>query len=523
MRTSAPSEIIGRAAPGAKLRVDANAGYTAREALALARACERLGLGDSIECWEQPCAAEDRDGMREVTLSVRAPVIADESVKGFDDFRELARTRYAGGVNLKLAKLGGVLVAVRMGLAAQAEKLQIMTGGMVETRLGMTAAAHVACALGGVDYVDLDTAWLLDGDPYEGGYEAEGPYYTMPVSSGTRRAAGRFRWMTTSDKRGGGVMVRRLGVFVPCAIAAAFALQGAACSTDTVPPATAASANDAGTDSSPTRICDAGSMPTGNDASRNPFEAGTPATAACDMNGRWLVALRVLADALGQTQASHNWFYYEVHQDGEQVTVTKGLHCGFEVKQVSSLGADVDSSAAWPALLAHDSDTGRKGTMVATATGCQLDIEKRYTVRGATQPFYGDPSQPMPTSSQQATCTTPGWEDWDGDGKPGITLTVSGAANGHLYCAQRDWNQFSGEFANGATTFKVPVTWDSGQDVLGYDGSSLITESSVPDPDATQHFVTFVKLDPTQATGDDTAICASLRSLLPTLAPDALQ
>jgi L-Ala-D/L-Glu epimerase / N-acetyl-D-glutamate racemase len=177
-------EVIGRAAPGAKLRVDANAGYTAKEAIALARACERLGLGDAIECWEQPCAAEDRDGMREVTLSVRAPVIADESVKGFDDFRELARTRYAGGVNLKLAKLGGVLVAVRMGLAAQAEKLQIMTGGMVETRLGMTAAAHVACALGGVDYVDLDTAWLLDGDPYEGGYEAEGPYYTMPVSAG---------------------------------------------------------------------------------------------------------------------------------------------------------------------------------------------------------------------------------------------------------------------------------------------------------------------------------------------------
>ena len=177
-------EVIGRAAPGARLRVDANAGYSAREAIALARACERLGLGDAIECWEQPCAADDRDGMREVALAVRAPVIADESVKGFDDFRELARTRYAGGVNLKLAKLGGLLVAVRMGLAAQAEKLLVMTGGMVETRLGMTAAAHVACALGGVDYVDLDTAWLLAGDPYEGGYVAEGPHYTMPSSAG---------------------------------------------------------------------------------------------------------------------------------------------------------------------------------------------------------------------------------------------------------------------------------------------------------------------------------------------------
>ena len=316
-------------------------------------------------------------------------------------------------------------------------------------------------------------------------------------------------------------MARRPGVFIPCAIAAALALQGAACTSDTVPPATVAPESDAGTDASPTQTCDAAPVSTGDDA--GPFEAGAPASPDCDMNGRWLVALRVVADALGQTQASHNWFYYEVRQDGEQLTVTKGLHCGFDVKHVSSLGADVDSSGAWPALLAHDSDTGRKGTMVATATGCQLDLEKRYTVRGATQSFYGDPGVPMPTATQQASCSTPGWEDWDGDGKPGITLVVSGAANGHLYCAQRDWNQFSGAVANGSTSFKVPATWDSGQDVLGYDGSSLITQSSVPDPDATQHFVSFVKLDPTQAIGDDSAICASVRSLLPTLAPDALQ
>ena len=113
--------------------------------------------------------------MREVAAALDATVVADESVKGFDDLHDLVETRYAGAVNLKLAKLGGVLVAVRMGLAAQAAGLAVMAGGMVETRLGMTAAAHVACALGGVDFVDLDTAWLLAGDPYTGGYEAEGP------------------------------------------------------------------------------------------------------------------------------------------------------------------------------------------------------------------------------------------------------------------------------------------------------------------------------------------------------------
>jgi hypothetical protein len=313
--------------------------------------------------------------------------------------------------------------------------------------------------------------------------------------------------------------------YLPFASLLAFVLVGPACAQDTVPTATQSdAAAEPDTGSSPA-TCDAGGLSDAGlaDAGLAFSEGGTPATPACDLNGRWLIALRVLADALGQTQASHNWFYYEMRQDGEDVTVTRGLQCGLEVVHVSALGADVDAQNAWPSLLAHDSDTGRKGTMQATASGCQLDIEKRYTVRGATLPFYADPNQTMPTASQQASGCTPGWEDWDGDGHPGITLTVSGAATGHLYCAQRDWNQYSGAIAQNATSFTVPATWDSGQDVLGYDGSSLITGSSVPDPDASQHYAVFVKLGPSQATGDDTATCAAVRALVPTLAPSALK
>jgi L-alanine-DL-glutamate epimerase-like enolase superfamily enzyme len=173
---------VARAAPGARLRVDANAGYRASEAIALARECERLGI--AVECWEQPCAAEDFEGMAEVAEAVEAPVIADESVKTLADVDRIVRSRCADGVNLKLAKSGGPLAALAIGRAAQAAGLRVMVGGMVETRLGMTAAAHVACALGGVDYVDLDTAWLLADDPYEGGYEADGPRYMMPRVAG---------------------------------------------------------------------------------------------------------------------------------------------------------------------------------------------------------------------------------------------------------------------------------------------------------------------------------------------------
>jgi L-alanine-DL-glutamate epimerase-like enolase superfamily enzyme len=96
----------------------------------------------------------------------------------------LVKRRYADGINLKLAKTGSLRECVAMGRRAREAGLRIMVGGMVETRLGMTAAAHVACAVGGVDFVDLDTAWLLTDDPYVGGYEAEGPIYTLPVRAG---------------------------------------------------------------------------------------------------------------------------------------------------------------------------------------------------------------------------------------------------------------------------------------------------------------------------------------------------
>ncbi len=184
-------EVVARAAPQVTLRVDANAGYGARDAIALARACEGLEL--PVECWEQPCPAGDLDAMAEVAAAVRAPVIADESVQRPGDIDEIVRRRAAGGVNLKLAKLVGVEAALETGRAARKAGLEVMMGGMVETRLGMTAAAHVACALGGVDFVDLDTAWLLAEDRYVGGYVADGPRYTLPDAPGldvTRKLAG---------------------------------------------------------------------------------------------------------------------------------------------------------------------------------------------------------------------------------------------------------------------------------------------------------------------------------------------
>ena len=190
LRDLAALAAISEAVPDAVLRIDANAGFSASNAIRLLSTIERLGV--RVECFEQPCGEDDLDGMALVTAASRVPVIADESVRSLDDLARVRDKKAAHGVNLKIAKSGGLLPALAIGRQARAQAMPIMCGGMIETRLGMTAAAHVAAALGGVDFVDLDTAWLLASDPFEGGYTAEGPHMTLvdDVGLGVRRARG---------------------------------------------------------------------------------------------------------------------------------------------------------------------------------------------------------------------------------------------------------------------------------------------------------------------------------------------
>jgi L-alanine-DL-glutamate epimerase-like enolase superfamily enzyme len=180
--------VAGRV-PGARFRLDANAGFTPAEAVELLRSCLEAGL--RIECFEQPCAREDLDGLEAVQASAPGvPVIADESLRGPADLEAiLARRGRIGGINLKIVKLGGLLEALAMGRRARQAGLHVMVGGMVETRLGMSAAACLAACLDEV-LADLDTAWLLARDPFAGGYEADGEIYEVGrgIGHGVRAA-----------------------------------------------------------------------------------------------------------------------------------------------------------------------------------------------------------------------------------------------------------------------------------------------------------------------------------------------
>jgi L-alanine-DL-glutamate epimerase-like enolase superfamily enzyme len=174
---------VAAAVPDARFRLDANAGYSSRDALELLDLLLRDGL--RLECFEQPCAREDLAGMAEVAARSPVPVVADESFRGADDLDRLSAARAAHGVNLKLVKLGGPATAVALGREARRRGLSLMAGAMVETRVGIATMAHVVAALGGVDWVDLDTAFLLARDPFAGGYRAAGAHLTLEPGEGS--------------------------------------------------------------------------------------------------------------------------------------------------------------------------------------------------------------------------------------------------------------------------------------------------------------------------------------------------
>jgi hypothetical protein len=244
----------------------------------------------------------------------------------------------------------------------------------------------------------------------------------------------------------------------------------------------------------------------------------------CNLAGRWLVAQHTVATAIGQEQAAHNWFYYEIRQEGAALLVTKGLHCGYEVIKRTSLGASVDSSAAWPAFLLHNSSAGRRGSFAKDVAGCRLKMEKEYTVRGATVAHYQNPGTKLPGKDQPASGAMPGWEDWDGDGNPGISLKVSSTlASGTLYTCQRDWTEYDGVIAGGPVKLKVAITYGGEQVALGRAAGTpaAVESASSPSSNPAHHYAWFHRLEPAQAAGSDAEICAAVRTLKGQLVPEA--
>ncbi len=147
------------AAEGKTIRVDANAAWTPKRALEMIDLLKSLG----VEYVEQPVAAHDLAGLAFVRERSSLPIIADESCVVAADVARLAGS--VDGINIKLSKCGGLREALRMIATARAHGMLVMAGCMIETSLGITAAAHFAPLL---DYADFDGAALLADDPFVG-------------------------------------------------------------------------------------------------------------------------------------------------------------------------------------------------------------------------------------------------------------------------------------------------------------------------------------------------------------------
>ncbi len=173
---------IHRAHPRAALTLDANQGYDAARSLDLVARLRSRGIRPVL--FEQPSDADDLKGLKRFHEKSGVPVAADESLRGRADAARLARTGAAQVLNLKLMKMG-VLEAWDCALIARASGLGLMVGGMVETPLAMGAAAHLACGLGGVAFVDLDTPLWLAENPTRGiGFGEGGVYDLSSVKAG---------------------------------------------------------------------------------------------------------------------------------------------------------------------------------------------------------------------------------------------------------------------------------------------------------------------------------------------------
>lgn len=152
----------------ALLRLDANQGWTAKQAVYAMQSLEDAGV--QLELLEQPVKAQDIDGLKYVTDRVHTPVMADESVFGPLQVIELIRLRAADIINIKLMKTGGISNAIRIADIAALYEVQCMIGCMIETSISVAAAVHVAVAKSDViTKIDLDGPSLSRFDPVDGG------------------------------------------------------------------------------------------------------------------------------------------------------------------------------------------------------------------------------------------------------------------------------------------------------------------------------------------------------------------
>jgi hypothetical protein len=261
-----------------------------------------------------------------------------------------------------------------------------------------------------------------------------------------------------------------------------------------------------------TATCDA-------DCQRIPAVAPDP---ACDMTGHWAVqkvtvsAATILPDAHATTR---NYLYYHIVQDGDSLEVVHSVHCGFDVEApIVSASISLDTRRA---LRCINDSNGRTGSYSVSDDACDLRFDTFYVVRGLSPRGYWldddwAPSEGMmqsapskaPPEDPNCTCDmvtcdcddvgrhdpgtgAPGWEDWDRDALPGITIRPGRDSKWGLH--MRDWDRFLGTTAQSADEFQVDVEWWNVSGIMAWTVGAIVTEEA-PALSA-NHYVVFKRIE----------------------------
>ena len=163
-RLSAVRKAVGN---DITIRIDANQAWTPKQAVKILNSMQDQGL--DIELVEQPVKAHDFEGLKYVTERSYVPVLADESVFSPEDAMTIMKMGAADLINIKLMKCGGLYNALKIASAAEVFGVECMIGCMLEAKIAVNAAVHLACAKNIITKVDLDGPVLCSEDPIIGG------------------------------------------------------------------------------------------------------------------------------------------------------------------------------------------------------------------------------------------------------------------------------------------------------------------------------------------------------------------
>jgi o-succinylbenzoate synthase len=155
-------EAIGYEIP---LRIDANQGWDVDTAIATLKILGRY----NIQHCEEPIPRWNFMELKKVRKKSPVPIMADESCCDHHDAKRLLDLKACDLLNVKLGKAGGIHEALKILKIAEKKSVKVQVGAFMESRLGMTAGAHLALCSTQVHYCDFDTPLMFIADPVEGG------------------------------------------------------------------------------------------------------------------------------------------------------------------------------------------------------------------------------------------------------------------------------------------------------------------------------------------------------------------